>query len=376
MKTSLNDKITVLLFASSLSLLPGLTAMNWSAAIHNSQSGMGQWLSGAVSQQWEQQFDENFAIHEWSVSVMAAITYLGFREGTAEVAVGEGDWLFSREELVPPSGSYDNIQLNFQRVLQASDYLGSRKIRLVVVPVPAKARVLSHHLVQLPAMAHQQVYAQLLDYLNDHRIAVVDTLKAMSLSSEQPLFFQRDTHWTPNGAKLVADTTARYCKSQIRLSLNQSEFVTEARETQELAGDLMNFIPLQPLFSQFQPSVEEFTATTTYAKQSSLFGSSEANVSTLLVGTSYSADSRWNFEGYLKQALGRDLINLASEGLGPFAPMLTLMQKPSALKGVDLVIWEIPERYLLQSYPELDFSTLPRAEVPEGQYTAQRSTRQ
>tara|TARA_B100000446_G_scaffold134800_1_gene127037 strand:- start:131 stop:1258 length:1128 start_codon:yes stop_codon:yes gene_type:complete len=375
MTTSLNDKITALVFAGSLGLLPGLTVANWSAASNAAQSPMEQWLSGAVSQQWEQQFDNNFVIREWSISAMAAVTYLGFREGTSEVAVGEGDWMFSREELVQPANSDDNIRQNFLRVLQTSDYLASRNIRLLVVPVPAKARVLSHHLAQRPALAHQQVYAQLLDFLGDHRVSVVDTLKAMSINPEQPLYFQRDTHWTPNGAQLVAKATARYCQNQINLSLNNLEFVTEARDIQEFAGDLMNFIPLQPLFSQFQPSSEEFIETTTYAKQSNLFGSSDVAVSTLLVGTSYSADSRWNFEGYLKQALGRDLLNLASEGRGPFAPMLSLMQQPSALEGVELVIWEIPERYLLQAYPDLDFSTIPKSGVPKGQYTAQLSTR-
>ncbi len=371
MKTSFNDKITAFAFAGSLAVLPVLTAFNWSVVDDKREKSLEQWLRGAASQQWEHQFDKNFVIRDWSVSVMAAITYLGFREGTEEVAVGEGDWLFSREELVLPPRAQDNINQNLLRVLQTSEYLNRRNVRLVVVPVPAKARVLSHYLSQSPALPHQKIYAQLLDYLRDNQVSVVDTLSAMARGAGQPLYFQRDTHWTPSGAQLVANSTAQYCENQVQLSLNHAEFVTETLDTEELSGDLMSFIPLQPLFSQFQPKPEEFVATKTYAKQDSLFGDTVDNISTVLVGTSYSADPRWNFEGYLKQALGRDLVNWASEGRGPFAPMLRLMLTPEALENIDLVVWEIPERYLLQAFPGLDFSTLSEVELPRGQYTAQ-----
>ena len=53
-----------------------------------------------------------------------------------------------------------------------------------------------------------------------------------------------------------------------------------------------------------------------------LFGTQTIPVT--LVGTSYSADERWNFTGALQTALGADVLNLATEGRGPLPPMREL----------------------------------------------------
>ncbi len=77
-----------------------------------------------------------------------------------------------------------------------------------------------------------------------------------------------------------------------------------------------------------------------------LFGDSQ-QPRLALVGTSYSANPRWNFEGALKQALSADLINYAKEGKGPLEPMLELLQDEGFRKDPpQLLVWEFPERYL------------------------------
>ena len=77
-----------------------------------------------------------------------------------------------------------------------------------------------------------------------------------------------------------------------------------------------------------------------------LFG--EAAPQVALVGTSYSANPKWNFIGALKQELGSDLLNYAENGHGPLVPMLRLLQRgPEETADLRLVIWEFPERYLM-----------------------------
>jgi alginate O-acetyltransferase complex protein AlgJ len=83
--------------------------------------------------------------------------------------------------------------------------------------------------------------------------------------------------------------------------------------------------------------------------QSTLFSDNTPIVT--LVGTSYSADPKWNFEGYLKEYLQTDVLNAAEQGLGPFETMKKYLQNESFLKTPPkLVIWEIPERYLTFEY--------------------------
>jgi alginate O-acetyltransferase complex protein AlgJ len=66
-----------------------------------------------------------------------------------------------------------------------------------------------------------------------------------------------------------------------------------------------------------------------------------------LVGTSYSARSEFNFAGFLQQETGLELVNFATEGQGPFAPMRMLLESGEIVEtGARIVIWEIPERYI------------------------------
>ena len=66
-----------------------------------------------------------------------------------------------------------------------------------------------------------------------------------------------------------------------------------------------------------------------------------------LVGTSYSANPLWNFDGFLKEELEADVLNVADERMGPFETMQKYL-KDEALETnpPKLIIWEVPERYL------------------------------
>jgi hypothetical protein len=78
----------------------------------------------------------------------------------------------------------------------------------------------------------------------------------------------------------------------------------------------------------------------------SLFG--EEAVSLALVGTSYTRIDDWNFVGFLKEALQRDLVSVALEARGPFQSMNEFLAGPAAKSGeLQTVIWEFPLRTLL-----------------------------
>ena len=70
-----------------------------------------------------------------------------------------------------------------------------------------------------------------------------------------------------------------------------------------------------------------------------------------LVGTSYSANTNWNFEGFLKEYLETDVLNMADQGLGPLVVMDKYLENDAWKNSPPrLVIWEMPERYLLMPH--------------------------
>ena len=114
-----------------------------------------------------------------------------------------------------------------------------------------------------------------------------------------------------------------------------------------MSGDLLKFVALGP-WARLGPrpdAVEMVSTEPAGDVGDDLF--EELDIPVTLVGTSYSAGGLWNFEGALKESLEADVLNVAAEGKGPFAPMATYLASP-ALEDPrpDIVLWEIPVRYL------------------------------
>jgi alginate O-acetyltransferase complex protein AlgJ len=94
--------------------------------------------------------------------------------------------------------------------------------------------------------------------------------------------------------------------------------------------------------------LEEKDASQTDAS-TDLFGDEDIPVT--LVGTSYSANSKWGFADFLKENFGTDVLNAADEGMGPFETMKKYLNDGAFKKTPPkLVVWEIPERYLPVKY--------------------------
>lgn len=162
------------------------------------------------------------------------------------------------------------------------------------------------------------------------------------------VFVRTDTHWTPLGAKVVAEQLAQTIHEKLpALELPAATFQTRPSTT-ATPGDLLRYLPLPKGTGPQAPQVQA-TTTTKLGDGGGLLG--DEPVAVTLVGTSYSAIKTWNFEGALKQALGTDVLNTADEGQGPVVPMLAYL-KSQTLKDSPpkLVIWEIPERFLRVEY--------------------------
>ena len=314
-------------------------------------------VNGEWAREMEGHYDDQFPVRDLGTNLWAAINYSVFEEGRLGVVVGRQDWLFSDEEFYPAKPGQHLVARNLDRVTRDSQYLRARGIPLVVLVVPAKARIYSEKLADTqPEAVMTSLYDRFLFALASENVAAPDLAPAMEQAQRdgQRVFLRTDTHWTPAGADLFARHAAAYIRDRFRQqSWGEQTFVTSVEEPVTHRGDLLTYIPVAPAFTEFGPKPDRLKPRTTdvAAKHSAdagaLFGTTGAQ--TVLVGTSYSANRLWNFPGALRQHLGRDLINVAEEGQGPIQPMTAYLQSSDFRDHPPkLVIWEFPERYLVQ----------------------------
>lgn len=331
-----------LMLALSLAALPAL--LSFSVA---SETPV---LNGKLSHAIEKHYDKYFPIKEFGTNAWAALDYSLFGEGRPGVVVGRGDWLFTDEEFKPASNPRQ-LQDNWALIDAVQQEFKRRHIELVLALLPAKARLYPEQFGDdQPVAAQQQLYARVHQLMQAQRVAGPDLLPALQQAKRQePVFLRTDTHWTPFGAEVVANSLASYLRAQPGWAPGSQQYVTATAASQTHKGDLLSFLPLDPYFSGLQPPAESLQPRSTEVQgdeAGDLFGSEQPQLA--LVGTSYSANPKWNFAGALKQALGSDLLNYAEDGHGPLVPMLRLLSKGEAeTAGLRFVVWEVPERYLM-----------------------------
>lgn len=308
----------------------------------------GSFLQGEQAARYEEAFNEALPFRDAAVAIWGVLEYALFREGREGVVVGRGGWLFTDEEFA----FYDEGAAETARKLayigEVRDALAERNVALVVALVPDKARVYREFVGRALPSYTQGRYEDFRQGLLARNIATPNLLGALTSAKAQgQTYLRTDTHWTPVGAEVAAAALAEALRRADVPGLFGSAYTTEITGTEPYRGDLFNFLPLGALQGRLGPGGEELEGrqTTSEGDGGGLFGAQTIPVT--LVGTSYSADERWNFTGALQAALGADVLNLATEGRGPLPPMREYLESPELQDAPpSVVVWEIPERYL------------------------------
>ncbi len=316
-------------------------------------------VDGSLAKAFETHYDALFPVKKLGVNLWAAIDYAAFGEGRPGVVLGRQDWLYTDEEFNVGENYAANVQGHLVLIKQLEQELASAGVALMVGVVPAKARIYPEFLAgRKPAQAHSTLYDAVLASLAAESIPAADLRGTLAAGkTQQPTYFRTDTHWTPWGAQLAAREIATTVRAAGLLSSPGSVYATRTEQVSPFRGDLFNFLPFEPYFTQLLPPQENIAVMRTEAAVADggsasttaqdLFGDS-AVPEVVLVGTSYSADSRWNFAGFLREFLGEDIVSYAREGAGPFRPMAAYLRSEDFRRQPPrLVIWEIPERALL-----------------------------
>jgi alginate O-acetyltransferase complex protein AlgJ len=231
------------------------------------------------------------------------------------------------------------------------DLLLANGVALVVALVPTKAGTYAEHIgrYRLPAALADR-YVTVREALVSRGIDVPDLATALrEARTRGDVFLRTDTHWTAFGAFVAAEALASSVQPQLDAHGSpRGEYTFEHGGWNERMGDLASFIPLGPfkrVMGLRPDNVETLSTTAGSEGAASLFDALQIPVA--LIGTSYSATGAWNFDGALKVALQADVLKVATEGQGPFVPMRRYLES-SAFDDPrpDVVLWEIPVRYL------------------------------
>lgn len=303
-------------------------------------------VDGSLTRGFESHYDKVFPVKTFGTNLWGAIQYLLFGEGRAGVVVGRQGWLYTSEEFSAYVDGEAQVKTHVDLVADVQRRLQAQGTQLTVALLPAKTRLYPEYLPEQerPAALHRDLYERARHALQQRGVAAPDLLDPMARCKRQEqVFLRTDTHWTPDGAACIAQALA--AAGTVPVAAGDA-YQTEAGEPRLHQGDLIQFLPLAPYFSALLPRPDRLVVRTTQSQSGDLLGDAPAP-RVGLVGTSYSADARWNFDGALRENLEQDVLNLAQVGRGPFEPMLDYLNQPRQGAPVPAhLIWEIPERYL------------------------------
>ena len=305
-------------------------------------------LNGQASKSYEDEFDRNLVHRDTSLNLWNSMGYFLFKEGKKGVLIGQDGWLFTDEEFAYGGDFQNNIEQNKKYIRSVANNLSGNNVRLLIVPIPSKARIYKDKLgkYKFPSYWNTQ-YEGLIDFFEKEKIEFLDLFSIFSKNKEQNIFLKTDTHWTPLGARTAALKIAYGVEKKWPYMSWKTESVRSVKgDMIEHEGDLMRYTVNGEVADWFGLKKDSFYKwTTEVLGEGDLFGDKALPVT--LVGTSYSANEMWNFEGFLKEALAADVLNVADEGLGPFETMHSYLESDVYQKNsLKLVVWELPERYL------------------------------
>ena len=241
---------------------------------------------------------------------------------------------------------------------RAADFIAAVKARLaadgsdlIVALVPAKASIYPEELGRYRRPAEPAArYDRLLALLAQRGIATPDLRPLLRAAKERaPTYLRTDTHWTPFGARIVAralaDTVAGHdLGADKTFTEHDLPVVEHSRRPHALCARGS----LRQLGWRHRPTASR---PSTRSRRKAARCSATIPCRSPWSGRATAPTRNGASKPALKIALGRDVLNLAAEGKGPFQPMSDYLQS-DAFKATPpkLVVWEIPERFVDDDY--------------------------
>lgn len=310
-------------------------------------TGVRPFFRGETFRRIETHYQESFPLKDWTVGFWAALQYRLFKEGRPGVVVGRNDWLFTAEEFQLPPDYQHQWRENLVRIREYVEVLRSQGKTVTLVLLPEKVDIYRDQLINPSPHNDLGLYDRTVGEMQGMGIPTIALKTVLDDLREggEDVFLRTETHWTIQGAKAAAEAVS---ESHF-LEEGEDFFSVSSGHSVAYEGDLMSFIPTGKSFEAYGPPPETLE-TVEFAKKGDTDLFAEVDIHTALVGTSYSADERWKFAGWLQFFLHQEIANYARRGHGPFLPMEEFIKSEHAKpSSIDQVIWEVPLRYLVKN---------------------------
>ena len=273
-----------------------------------------------------------------------------FASGGPQVRVGCDEWLYLTEELRPWPDAEAAMMERVNGLVNIQERLATQNISLVVALVPDKARVHGGQLCGAPLSAQASArYGRMVSAFTAAGLSPVSLLEPLSaLAAQRPAFWRTDTHWSQDGAAAAAATIAARART---LGFDRpGGFTTSFAEIQTNGpGDLLRLMSLDIMPDGWRPTPDRQRLARTEPPPRAAGGllDDDATPQVTLIGSSYSVNA--NFHGFLQEALGAAVTNLAQAGGGFAGAARTYFAGTTFRESPPrVIIWEIPERVMVQ----------------------------
>lgn len=282
----------------------------------------------------------------------------GIMKSMKHIAPGKDSWLFRSEvDLSNQFGIPPAMQPQFKRLIQA---FAAKNVQVVIAVQPTRGmmhrdKVRADRAYGFDFATARRNLAAFLAQLRAGGALVPDILPLVDTPPQPDYFFRRDHHWTPHGAQVTARIVADAVQQHAFFAeLTKKSYRTEpsvmvpkdgtmSRALKKICGNNYGFQYVRGF--QTVPAGDDL---------SSLF-EEESSPEVILVGTSNSASrdddtKNYNFDGYLKEYLGVDILNLALPGAGQEGALLNYLQSADYSPDAPpkMIIWELPASFRLE----------------------------
>jgi alginate biosynthesis protein AlgX len=240
-----------------------------------------------------------------------------------------------------------------QSLKRLNDAFAAQGAKLLIMAVPPRSLAAASLLdltqqrqSAFDAVATARSYQQYLQSLRKMGIEVVDGIAeatAFEPQTHSHFFFKRDLHWTPFGANLIAQKLAKTLQKQPNFAANPAvQYQTAKTGMLTMKGLMIQGI--QPLCEDTIPAepYPEYTTSKQAMGEAALFDdASSAAPPLVLLGSSFSENPAFNFDGFLSQATGADIANFAIRAGELFNALVSYTSLPQAERlSPRFVIWE------------------------------------
>lgn len=292
-----------------------------------------------------------------AIAALTFYTPVAIATDAVPVLFGKDSWLFTPYEFATSADAQDTMA-SIQMFQKINKLFENKGITLALVIVPSKIRIHADKLPDNKPLDSYTAdkYGKAVASLREKGVHVVNLNDAFLASSHRnsdtPLFLRLDTHWSPSGALLAAETIKNEIEANPVLKATYSKtaeekytLVMNAKKSNTRARDLVRLLP--PGAPSFPPEqVLPFKVSRTQESQSGLIGADD-NVEITVIGSSYT-NKNTLYPDALRYTLQRNLLDLSIPvDQGPWVGMEGYLKDESfKTKKPKLIIWEIPEREL------------------------------